>query len=521
MYASTDKNIKLPKYQQDTAIVYIRVSHPRQVTNYSIQTQIESCRKYLEQRNIKEVGIFIEEGESAKTDDRRQLQNLLYFLSHNKGKVTNVLVYKLDRWARNQEDHFFIKTLLKKYQCKLISVSESIDETPLGKFIEGLFANLSQLDNDLKAERTRACLATKALSGSYPGKAPYGYKNDPATKTIQIDKKYFKHIKKCLISFVTGSSLEELLAYLKEKRLKKKVSNKNFDCKTVKKILSKSMFYAGRYNWGSHTDIQGTYDTMISWEQHLAIQNRLNRKKYVYVISKQKKISLFWLNFNYELSKGFLNCGACGERIRSCFAKSERGKKYPYYYCKNNQCTVKKKSIQKHSLEVMFEENLCNQPPTTEQFSSFKSRMLDKWEIESRKITAKKKIVENDLRDVKEKQLFASIQKSNSEALDIGMLYSIHSFMSKEEFTETLLKLGNLISEIYNCYIAGDTQVKQKILKIIYPQGTLISQSEIINVAENELFCLIKNWNDISKLPEFLCGNVQIETMKILKTFVN
>ena len=68
----------------------------------------------MEREDIREVATFIEKGESAKTADRTEFQNLLYFLSKNKNKVDFVVVYKIDRWARNQSDFHITKAYLLK-----------------------------------------------------------------------------------------------------------------------------------------------------------------------------------------------------------------------------------------------------------------------------------------------------------------------------------------------------------------------------------------------------------------------
>ncbi|MFN2447901.1 MAG: recombinase family protein [Vicinamibacterales bacterium] len=52
---------------------------------------------------------FHEEGESAKTTDRSQLQNLLTFCRLNKGRVHFVIVFNLTRFARDKYDHFALR----------------------------------------------------------------------------------------------------------------------------------------------------------------------------------------------------------------------------------------------------------------------------------------------------------------------------------------------------------------------------------------------------------------------------
>ena len=77
-FESTDRIKKIKRHKSQTSVIYIRVSSQEQIDNFSIPTQIKQCRDYLKAQDINEVGIFIEEGESAKSSNRTQLQNLLY-----------------------------------------------------------------------------------------------------------------------------------------------------------------------------------------------------------------------------------------------------------------------------------------------------------------------------------------------------------------------------------------------------------------------------------------------------------
>lgn len=47
-----------------------------------------------------------------------------------------VLVWKFSRFARNQEESIFYKSLLRKNGIEVISVSEPVDDGPFGKLIE-------------------------------------------------------------------------------------------------------------------------------------------------------------------------------------------------------------------------------------------------------------------------------------------------------------------------------------------------------------------------------------------------
>ena len=103
--------------------------------------------------------------------------------------------------------------------------------------MEGLFSAVAQLDNENKAERTSQCMVTKALDGWYPVKAPYGYQNDKATKTIIRDPYYFEPVQKIFQLFAEGHSIPELVAHLDNlgivTRGSKLAARKSFTTKSV------------------------------------------------------------------------------------------------------------------------------------------------------------------------------------------------------------------------------------------------------------------------------------------------
>jgi DNA invertase Pin-like site-specific DNA recombinase len=66
---------------------------------------------------------FREEGESAKTADRTELQKLLKFCRTNKGRVQFAVVFNLTRFARDKYDHFALRAHLKSLGISLPSAS--------------------------------------------------------------------------------------------------------------------------------------------------------------------------------------------------------------------------------------------------------------------------------------------------------------------------------------------------------------------------------------------------------------
>src|SRR5579864_7803431 len=108
-------------------IIYCRVSSKEQVEGTSLESQELACLDYARRNNITVLKVFVERGESAKFADRTQLLGLLEFCRTRQNAVRVLLVWKIDRLARNVGDHFSITTSLKKQGIQVFSVTEPID----------------------------------------------------------------------------------------------------------------------------------------------------------------------------------------------------------------------------------------------------------------------------------------------------------------------------------------------------------------------------------------------------------
>ena len=71
--------------------------------------QERACSKYAREKGWEVKRVFKEEGESAKTADRTQMLLMKHFAVVNRGKIGYIIVYRTDRFARNQTDHFELR----------------------------------------------------------------------------------------------------------------------------------------------------------------------------------------------------------------------------------------------------------------------------------------------------------------------------------------------------------------------------------------------------------------------------
>lgn len=212
------------------AAVYLRVSTKEQAQaggeaeGYSIPAQREACLKRASQLQAVVAGEYVDRGESARSANRPELQRLLSDLKS--GQYTYVIVHKIDRLARNREDDIAINVALRKAGAQLISCMENVDETPSGKLLYGLLAEIAQFySRNLAAEVSKG-LTQKARSGGPPFRAPIGYRNVQTffdghdVRTIEVDDDRGPLVAWAFEAFASGEwTLLRLADALEEKGL--------------------------------------------------------------------------------------------------------------------------------------------------------------------------------------------------------------------------------------------------------------------------------------------------------------
>src|SRR5690349_1985452 len=104
------------------AVIYCRVSTKEQVEEgNSLATQERICREYAFKNDFEVAEVFIEQGESAKTQDRKELKSLMLYCGDRKNKITAVIVYKIDRLSRSVFGYQQLRIKLKSYGVELKS----------------------------------------------------------------------------------------------------------------------------------------------------------------------------------------------------------------------------------------------------------------------------------------------------------------------------------------------------------------------------------------------------------------
>lgn len=132
------------------AVIYARFSSEKQ-NEASIEGQLRECMQYAEYNDIQVVGNYIDRAFSAKTDNRPEFQRMIK--DSYRHTFDCIIVWKLDRFARNRYDSAHYKALLKKNGVKVISAKETIAEGSEGILLESVLEGFEQLNghnNSLK-----------------------------------------------------------------------------------------------------------------------------------------------------------------------------------------------------------------------------------------------------------------------------------------------------------------------------------------------------------------------------------
>lgn len=158
-------------------LIYTRVASKEQVANLSSETQEQACVEYCSNNGIEVEAVFRDREVSGKSTDRPQFQKMLDFCRENKARIDCIVVYAVNRFARDQYDHHVVRAYLSKFGITLVSITEPSNDSSTGKLMEGVLAAFAQFDNDVRGERTAAGIRAAKKKGRWPHQAPLGYSN--------------------------------------------------------------------------------------------------------------------------------------------------------------------------------------------------------------------------------------------------------------------------------------------------------------------------------------------------------
>lgn len=154
--------------------LYARVSSEMQLEGFSLDMQLKEMLDFAAKENWEIVREYVEEGHSAKTDNRPMFQVLLRDAKLR--QFDGLLVHKLDRLYRNQIELLQFVQMLRQNEITLVSVSERFDFNSIsGEMVLSLMGGLGEVYLRNLREETMKGKHGRVLKGLWNGIFPFGY----------------------------------------------------------------------------------------------------------------------------------------------------------------------------------------------------------------------------------------------------------------------------------------------------------------------------------------------------------
>lgn len=304
------------------ACAYIRVSTDKQ-EELSPDAQkrliIDYCKK--NGYTITNENIFIENGISGKKADKRpEFKRMIALAKSKEHPFDVILVWKFSRFARNQEESIVYKSMLKKANVDVVSVSEPVIDGPFGSLIERIIEWMDEYYSIRLSGEVIRGMTEKALRGGYNAQPPLGYRKNSDTGVPEIYepeavivRNIFSFISQGLSLIDTARSINNMGFHTRRGGM--------FEQRTIRYIIE-NPFYYGYVRWNRQNPSEHTIKDKSEWiiapGAHPVL---INKESWDFANEQLIKISRPYKErgtsgIKHWLS-GIVKCSSCGSSLVS------------------------------------------------------------------------------------------------------------------------------------------------------------------------------------------------------------
>ena len=307
--------------------------------------------------DINTVEVYIDDGFSAKSLNRPAMQRLLKDILDD--KVNEVLIYKLDRLARNVIDTYELLQFFIDQKCELKAVVDNLDiHSANGRLLVGVLAIIAQWEREVIKERASDANEEMLNQGKYPfGQVPFGYNRDPEGY-LHIDLQAAEYIRYCFELAMSGNTMKEIehIAPLKYPEFQKKAE-------VIRNMLLRTINY-GVYEF---EDKEYELPGIVSKRTYE------KAKRMIYKRYKETDPSKYY--FGNKITD---TCGKICERKSTSKKLKEGVKKYYYYVCPECQKRISQDRIVEATLSRIAVYAREQQEMKSQNYLYRRLRTLDK-----------------------------------------------------------------------------------------------------------------------------------------------
>ncbi len=320
-----------------TAVIYARYSSDSQ-TEQSIEGQLRVCNDFAKRNDYLVVDTYIDRAMTGTNDNRADFQRMLKDSAKRQWEV--VLVYKLDRFSRNQFEAVINRKKLTDNGVRVVSAMENIPDTPEGRLFVSIIEGYNEYYSEDVRQKVKRGLKESWEKGLFSGgTVAFGY--DVKDKKVVINEKEADALQTIFTLYARGYTATHIVETLQAKGVRKK-NGRFVSASDLYKYIANTK-YIGKVYFGEkwYDNIYPRIIDDVTWEKVQDI-----RKDNQHNPSRRKEIKGFILT-------GKLVCGEC-KRLMVGESGTGRSNQYHYYSCltrRRNRGTCHAHSVDKKPLE--------------------------------------------------------------------------------------------------------------------------------------------------------------------------
>ena len=368
------------------AVIYARYSSERQ-NEQSIAGQVDVCKKWAKDNDIGVVGIYHDNALTGKTDKRPAFQKMIK--DAKKGKFDYVIVYKLDRFARNRYDSAIYKAQLKLQGVRVLSAMENITQGPEGIILESMLEGWAEYFSANLSQNVTRGMRQIAEQGKFTGgTVPLGYKINKEND-YEIDENSAPIVRKIFSMYADGHTVREITEVLNAAG-HKSARGRQFTRHSLYTVLNNAK-YIGRYEYMDIV-LENAVPAIVDVEDFEKVQKRLAKNKNSPASAKTR--------IDFRLT-GKLFCGKCGKSMSGDSGTSKTGMSHYYYSCTSKKLRMgcDKKSVKKDWIEQLVTDITLKEVLTDANIDIISQKAYEVYESE-RNDNSELIALNNSLREV-------------------------------------------------------------------------------------------------------------------------
>ncbi len=455
-------------------------SREQEREGFSLDIQVDALKRYAEQHEGVICRMFRIAETASKSEERKTFRELIAYAKKHCFELDGLLVYKVDRAARNLFDFVEIERLESEYDVPFICVSQPTENNPAGRMMRRTLANMASFYTEQQSLDVREGLNRRVREGWFVGKAPYGYRNirKDGRGIVEIDPESGDNVRRMFRLFAFEPlTLDALVERLHEEGRIFRPSTPRFPRSSVHNILRDRAYigeleYKGNWYPGRHEPLVDR----ATWDRVQGLLGGHIYQSHEMTYAGQRMI-----------------CGHCGHPIsgETKSKKTKAGmKQYNYYRCvyynrgDHPRIRVREADLDAQVLAIFAKMRIDDEEvrewfravlrsQTKDSQDDARAQRAELARQESLLVAQQDKLLDLRLRDEIDQDAYAAKQTQLRDRLAAIKLQRDALDRSHDETADLASRVFELSQTLTEKWLTSDVFEKRRILEIVFLNCTL------------------------------------------------